>query len=209
MKENYTHIAVLSDRSGSMETIRTDVEGGFNTFLNDQKKLPGKCTVSLAQFNSVYELEYSFKDINDVPKFKVIPGGSTALNDSLAKMIIDTGKALADMKEEERPSKVIFIVSTDGYENASREYTGAMVKELVEEQTNTYKWDFIYLGANQDAVLTGSNMGFSKGSSMTYAATKKGVLNLYSSLSSSVAYSRATGSSVNFSDEDRSKSMAS
>lgn len=208
MKENYTHISVLSDRSGSMERIRTDVEGGFNSFLDKQKELPGKCTVSLAQFDDQYELMYSFTSIHDVPRFHVIPRNATALNDSLAKMIIDTGKALADMKEEDRPSKVIFIVSTDGEENASREYTGAMVKKMVEEQTSKYKWDFIYLGANQDAVLTGGNLGFSKGSSMSYAATKQGVGNMYGALNNSVLYSRSTGASVNFSDDDRLKSMA-
>lgn len=207
MKQNYTHLVVLSDRSGSMSSIKKDVEGGFNTFIEEQKKADGECTISLAQFDTEYELLYSFKPISETPTFQVIPRGGTALYDSLAKLILDTGNAIKVMKEEDRPSKVIFIVSTDGEENSSREYSSDAVKKMVEEQTNTWKWDFVYLGANQDAVLTGGGLGFSKAASMSYSASATGVSNLYASLSSNVLMSRSTGNSVNFSSKDRIEAM--
>jgi hypothetical protein len=127
----------------------------------------------------------------------------------LAKFIIDTGKALSDMKEEDRPSKVVFIVSTDGQENASKEYSGAAIKKMVEEQTNTWKWEFVYLGANQDAVLTGGGLGFKTNSSLTYNASKAGVTNVYGALSHTVSsYRSGASGSMSFSDDDRLKSMA-
>src|ERR1700712_1893887 len=114
MRSDYTHVSVLLDRSGSMQSIQSDVEGGFNSFIEAQKKVPGKLTVTLSQFDDVYELVYANKDINEVPQLNLQPRNSTALTDSLAKVIYDTGGALSALPEADRPGKVLILIITDG-----------------------------------------------------------------------------------------------
>jgi len=124
MKKDYTHISIILDRTGSMETIRDDTIGGFNTFLNDQKKQPGIATMTLVQFDTVdpYEIIHKFKPIQEVPELThetYIPRASTPLLDAMGRGINDIEKSLAELSEEERPSKVVVVVITDGMENAS------------------------------------------------------------------------------------------
>ena len=163
MRSDYTHVSVLLDRSGSMDSIRTDVEGGFNTFINSQKEVPGKLTVTLSQFDDVYELVYANKDISEVPELDLVPRNMTALTDSLAKVINDTGAALAALPERDRPGKVLILIITDGQENASREYKSDQVAKMVKHQEDKYNWAFQYLGANQDSVLAAGAVGIEAG----------------------------------------------
>ena len=128
--------------------------GGFAAFVREQQSVPGRCRLSLAQFDDTYERVYAAVDIRDVPPLDLQPRGSTALHDAMVRLIGEAGAELAALPEEQRPGTVLVAVLTDGHENSSREATGAMVKALVERQQSQWGWQFTYLGANQDAVLT-------------------------------------------------------
>ncbi len=198
MKDNLTSINVVLDRSGSMASLTQDTIGGFNTFLKEQKTVPGEALFTLAQFDHEYELVHDCVPIADVPELNTtsyVPRGSTALLDALGRTILATGIKLAAMKEEDRPSKVIFVVLTDGQENHSKEHTHAKIMEMIKHQTDAYKWQFVYLGANQDAIQAGSTMGFTYGtnSSYNYNATKGGTRRSYRLISESLTSARLGG----------------
>ena len=165
---NYTHIAFLLDRSGSMTSIKSDTEGGFNAYIESQRRQPGRCTVTLAQFDNEYEEVFAGRPIADVPALDLQPRGMTALNDAIARLVRTTGEFLAAMAEDVRPGAVIVGIMTDGMENASVEWTRPAVKALIEAQEAKYDWTFSYLGANQDAIEVGSSMGIPADRSLTY-----------------------------------------
>ena len=147
MKNNYTHVAILIDRSGSMNSIKSDVIGGFNQLIEDQRNVPGDLTVTLVQFDENMGLQFEtindFSPLNEVKllnESNYIPRGSTPLNDSLARLINETGARLAAKDESERPEKVLIVSITDGRENASKEHTKQSVKTLIEHQEKNYSW---------------------------------------------------------------------
>src|ERR1035437_3209746 len=151
MKENYTHISVVLDRSGSMSSIASDTIGGFNTFLKTQKEAVGTCTFSLMQFDNEHTIIHDGVDINEVPDLDAttfVPRGGTALWDAIGRTIHATGAYLGKMKEADRPEKVVFVIITDGDENSSREFSHAKVREMIKHQTDKYQWGIIFLGAN-------------------------------------------------------------
>jgi hypothetical protein len=165
-----THVYVLLDRSGSMSAIADDTVGGFAAFVREQRAVAGRCRLSLAQFDDSYERVYAAVDIADVPPLVLQPRGSTALHDAMLRLIGEAGAELAALPEEERPGTVLVAVLTDGQENSSREATGTAVKALVERQQSQWGWQFTYLGANQDAVLTARGLGIRAEDALTYAA---------------------------------------
>ena len=165
---NLTHIEFLLDRSGSMDTIKSDVEGGFNAYIADQCAQPGQCTVSLTQFDDEYDVVFTAFDVGDVPKLKLEPRGWTALLDAIGRSINSLGMRLAQMPEDRRPGTVIFAIMTDGMENASREYTHAAIKAMITRQEQVYNWQFLYMGADQDAIEVGASIGIARGRSLTY-----------------------------------------
>lgn len=159
-RKDLTEIVVVLDRSGSMASIRADMEGGFDSFIADQRKLPGDCSVTLAQFDGVYEIVYQGKPLSGVPPLSLEPRGSTALLEAICKTIDATGDRLAALPDDERPERVLFVVITDGQENASAPgYTSDLVLEKVKRQTEEYSWQFVFFGANQDAIATAGAMG--------------------------------------------------
>ncbi len=165
---NLTHIYVLLDRSGSMQSIVEDTVGGFDAFIAEQRQGSGECRVTLAQFDDDYEEVYADLPVADVPSLVLQPRGTTALLDSVARLINDAGRRLEALPEDRRPGTVIVGIMTDGLENASREWTHPQVKQLIERQTNDYQWQFLYLGADQDAVEVGMSIGVGAGHSVTY-----------------------------------------
>lgn len=183
MKENYTHIAILVDRSGSMISIKKDMEGGIANFLREQKEIEGECTVSLAYFDHKYSVEIDRKPIREVQEIVIEPRGTTSLLDSMCRFIKDVGSTLNELSEDEKPDRVLFITITDGEENSSVEYTNEMVKVLIKEQEEKYKWNFTYIGANQDSFATSSRFGGRMDSSMNYSATYDGIIKMSSTLS--------------------------
>jgi len=165
---NFTHISFLLDRSGSMQGIATDTIGGFAAFIDEQRKLPGRCMVSLAQFDNQYDEVYRDVPVADVPPLVLVPRGSTALLDSIGRLVNETGARLADLAEEQRPGTVIVGIMTDGLENASHEFSHPMIKQLITQQTQSYGWQFLYMGANQDAIEVGTSLGVDPGMSVSY-----------------------------------------
>jgi uncharacterized protein YegL len=199
-------IAVLLDRSGSMESIKSDTEGGFNAFITEQRKEPMDIRVTLAQFDTDYEVVYANRPVHDVPPLDLQPRGMTALYDALGKLTTDVGTELAATPEQKRPARVTVVVLTDGHENSSREWTHDAVSAAIRRQEHDYSWDFVFLGANMDAVAIGARLGFAPEKSMTYAADGDGVGTAWAATTSYVARRNAApvGAAVaGFSDEER------
>lgn len=196
---NYTHIAVVLDRSGSMNSIKDDMENGLNAFFEEQAKLPGVCLVDFHQFDTDYETVYQDKPVA-YAKAVLKPRGLTALNDAIGKTAASLGDKLEAMEEDLRPGKVIVVVVTDGFENSSREWTVEDVKKVVETQENEFGWEFVFLGANMDAVAVGTGYGFNPGRTLTYDTS-----NVAAASASLTSYTTSTRSGVRsvFTDEDR------
>src|SRR5690606_17306681 len=133
-------MAFLLDASGSTATIKTDVEGGFNAFITEQRTRPGRCTVTLADFSGPgdYAVRYTGKDLAEVEPLVLHPRGMTALLDSIGRLVTETGQWLAALPEDQRPGLVIVGIMTDGMENSSRERTYAGIEALIEEHERTY-----------------------------------------------------------------------
>lgn len=164
-----THLAMLLDRSGSMSQIRSATEEGFNGFVAEQLEAEGTATMTLAQFDHDYQEVYVDRPLQQVPRLDLQPRGRTALLDSIARLVHDTGTRLAALPEEQRPGTVIVGIMTDGLENASVEHDHAAIKAMITHQEETYQWTFLYLGANQDAIEVGAQLGVAAERSMTYS----------------------------------------
>lgn len=212
MKQDYTHITMVLDRSGSMQQVKLDTIGGVNAFMEAQAKAPGQCSVTLLQFDDELEYVYRHADVKSVPpltKDTYIPRNTTALLDAIGKAMTETGSFLESLQEGERPAKVICVIVTDGLENASRKYDRRRIFDMIKHQRDTYNWAFVFIGANQDAIATGQEIGISAGHSMNYAANSQGTRAAYASLGSNVIRARDGSQHVNsamkWSDEDRRK----
>jgi Mg-chelatase subunit ChlD len=206
MNANLTDITLVVDRSGSMEAIRTDAQGGVNTFLADQARQPGQALITLVQFDTNYEFVHRGVPAADVPKYELVPRGATALLDAVGRAINETGDRLSKMPEADRPGLVVFVVMTDGLENSSQEFTKARIKQMIEHQQSVYKWQFTFLGANQDAFAEGEAMGMQADGIANFAKHKFGTA-MYGT-SAKVARMRgqmAAGTPVSnkFTDEER------
>ncbi|MET9492334.1 vWA domain-containing protein [Nocardia sp. NPDC006630] len=204
---------MLLDRSGSMQSIKTDTEGGFDAYIEQQREVPKRIEVTLAQFDTEYELVYANRPLAQVPPLQLQPRGMTALYDAVGRLITDVGSELAARDEAERPGTVILVVLTDGHENSSKEWSHAAVKALITQQQDTYDWNFLFLGANIDAVAIGTDMGFSARQSITYAAAPQGVSGVFraaSAYSARLQAPRAPGAAApqdaGFTDDERSQS---
>ncbi|MEO0376753.1 MAG: vWA domain-containing protein [Cyanobacteria bacterium P01_A01_bin.17] len=151
MKQDYTHIVLIADRSGSMSASQGEAQAAINTFIKDQAAQPGNCTLSLAQFDNEYDLIHDFAVINDVPKYQLEPRGMTALYDAVGLTIASVGLKLAQMQESDRPALVTVVICTDGAENASKEYSQQRIAAMIKEQREVYHWKFIFLGVDIEA----------------------------------------------------------
>lgn len=167
---NKTLIAALLDRSGSMSASKKATEDGWRDLIAEQRGEPGACEVTLAQFDTEYEVLYASADIAAVPEFVVAPRGGTALLDAAGRFITEVGEQLAALPEEQRPGTVICLIMTDGYENRSQRWRWEDVRRLITQQRDVYGWEFVFLGANIDAVEVGARMGVDANSSLTFAA---------------------------------------
>ncbi len=185
-KENFTSINVIIDRSGSMAGLATDTIGGFNTFLSDQKQIPGEAIFTLCTFNTDYQLVHDSVLLASVPELNETtykPNGGTALLDAMGTTMDAVGQKLAAMPEEDRPSKVIFLIITDGQENSSHRYSAAQIKEMVNLQKEKYNWEIIFYGASLEQVAEGISLGISTQNSFNYDPTCEGTKELYRSIS--------------------------
>jgi uncharacterized protein YegL len=195
-----THIICILDRSGSMSSIMSDSIGGFNDFLKKQKELPDKATITVALFDDRYEVLYDCVDIKEAHKLTPIvwfPRGTTALYDAVGKTINNERINLAKLGDE-KPSKVLVCVVTDGEENASKEYSLDNIKKLIKD-CEKEDWNFLYLAANQDAFSVGKSFGISGGNTFTYTASSTGVMNMSNVMNdASIMYRSVSSTSANF-----------
>lgn len=173
MKQGLVEIACVVDRSGSMSRMRDEAIGAFNTFLEEQKKHPGEALMTYTQFDNEYEIVHAGKPIKEIPALTAetyVPRGSTALLDAVGRTIDAVGARLAGMADAERPEKVLFVVLTDGQENASKEYKLDDVKKKIELQRDKYQWEFVFLAQGPEAFHGAIGMGFMVGNVACYAA---------------------------------------
>lgn len=172
MRKDLTDVVMVVDRSGSMAFRKDDAEKGVNAFLEQQRKDPGVTRVTLVQFDNVYEFVHRGVDARDVGPFVLSPRGSTALLDAVGRAIVETGDRLKILPERERPGLVAFVIVTDGEENASKEFTLDRLKEMITHQTDVYKWQFTFIGANQDAFAAAGGMGIPAAAALNFAEEK-------------------------------------
>jgi len=190
MKENLTEIVFILDESGSMYNLVNDTIGGFNSFIDAQKEEVGEANVTTVAFSTTHRYIHegvNLKDLIALNSKDYRPNGGTALLDTIGSTILDLGRKLDELGEGYKPSKVIFVITTDGEENASREFTRAKIKEMIELQTNTYNWQFLFLGANIDAVSTAESFGILRSFACNYTASSVGTESVYSGLSKTVS----------------------
>jgi len=201
--KDYTAVALIVDRSGSMSNIAATVQSALEEFLADQVTLPGKLTIDTVFFDTTVENRATFVNPKDTKlDLELRPQGMTALFDAVGGKIDSFGQALSELPEEERPEKVIFVIATDGHENSSREYTQHSVAERIKHQTEVYAWDFTFIGANQDAVLTAASLNIPQSSAITFAANAEGAGSVVRAMSTYVAGTRS-GASTGYTAEDR------
>lgn len=176
MKTDYMHASLLIDESGSMSGLREETISSLKKFIKEQKKVKGKMTLSLWFFNTDFRMAFqgSLEDFNDKICDGYEPSGFTALLDATGRAIDETGKFLAAMKEEDRPSKVVFVTITDGRENASMEFSLESVCAKRDHQEKKYSWEFVFLGANIDAYHTGGTIGYKAQNTSNYSSTSQG-----------------------------------
>lgn len=192
-----SEIVVVLDESGSMTGTRDDAIGGFNSFIEAQKKVEGEATLSLTKFTTQFEAVHLGVPLQDVPPLDhktYVPHGMTALLDAVGKTIDEVGLKLD--KTEAKPDKVYFIIITDGAENSSREYTYAQVKDKIEHQRSKYNWEFLFLGVGEDAFNQAADVGIGRSQTMTYGNTKDGQKQAYGQVTNTVSRSRVTGQSL-------------
>ena len=203
---DYTHLAIIADRSGSMWSIERDMNDGLRAFLEEQGKLPGTLKVDITTFDGTVEQVLTDGSAEDVKHPIIFPRGSTALLDAIGVTVVSLGERLAKLDEDERPGKVVVMIVTDGQENASHEYTNAKIKELVTQQQDQYSWEFLFLGANIDSFSVAGAWGISKGSTINYAASTAGTQSVLRSASAYVTSTRS-GLDATFTDEDRDSAL--
>lgn len=206
--KNKTDITIILDRSGSMESVKDDTIGGFNSFLSSQQNTGTEASISLVQFDDQYETLYLDKDINSAENLTQMtfqPRGSTALFDAIGRTINSVGNRLASLSETERPDKVLMVIVTDGFENASTEFTSQKVSEMISHQRNVYKWEFMFIGANQDAVLSAKEIGIPMAAAITYAPNAQGTQLAFGMMAEKIQNYRAYGDAqaLEIKEEDR------
>lgn len=186
-----TDITVVLDRSGSMASIAEKTMEGFAAFLEKQKGVSGDCRLTLVQFDTQYEVVYRDKPIRKVRPLRLVPRGATALLDAMGRTISSKAESLLRLAESRRPSRIMLVIITDGQENSSREFTRDQVFGMTRYYTEQHDWQFVYLGANQDAIQVAARMGIDAASAMTYQAGLRGTANAWEAAASLVGRKRS------------------
>lgn len=178
MKKGLTELVFILDKSGSMSGLEKDTIGGFNAMLKKQKALEGECYITTVLFDHNYQLLHDridLKGVREITEKEYEVGGTTALLDAIGRTINKIKNAQKNTAEDYRAEKVLFVIITDGEENSSREYSLGKIKGLIEEQKKEYGWEFIFLGANIDAVETAGQMGISPDRAQDFHADGEGI----------------------------------
>lgn len=195
MNTNRTELVFILDRSGSMSGLESDTIGGYNAMLEKQKKEAGEATVTTVLFDDKYELLHDridLKGIAPITDREYYVRGCTALLDAIGKTIQKIANVQKHTSPENRADKVLFVITTDGMENASREYTYDKIRALVERQKQEYGWEFLFLGANIDAAAEAKRFGISEDRAVTYKCDAAGTALNYDVISEAVCHVRAS-----------------
>ena len=199
MKKDLTELVMILDRSGSMGGLESDTIGGYNSMLKKQSGTAGEVLVSTVLFDDVSEVLYDRVPLSEMPQMTekdYYVRGCTALLDAIGRAIRHIGNIHKYAREEDRPEKTIFVITTDGMENASREYSYDRVKSMVERQKERYGWEFLFLGANIDAVKTAGRCGISADRAANYHHDRRGTALNYEVLADTVCEMRVSSKRV-------------
>lgn len=235
MKDNFIHVCFIIDESGSMNGSESDIIGGFNKTIEEQKAIKdGQCAISFYSFNDGISERFIGKDVNDVKPlvqgsrfgshrmfnhpthicsitsattidttitednddylYQYSPGGCTAMNDAIATAINKIGKWLSEMPEEDRPSKNLIVIMTDGEENSSKEYTLAKVQEMIKHQTEKYDWTFVYMGMDISNAKAANSLGIANRSFSTKSSNH--LMSNYANISNATTCYRVADSDM-------------
>ncbi len=195
MKNNVTELVFILDRSGSMAGLESDTIGGFNALIEKQRKQDGKCYVSTVLFDNVAEVLHDRLELSEIKKMTekdYSVRGCTALIDAIGGAIHHIGNIHKYARPEDVPEHTMFVITTDGQENASHQYTSDKVKQMIERQKEKYGWEFLFIGANIDAVETAARYGISKDRAVNYNADSQGTQVLYDTVAQAVCNVRAS-----------------
>ena len=190
MKKGLTELVFILDKSGSMGGLEKDTIGGYNSMLEKQKAVPGECLITTVLFDNDYELLHDRIDsraVSPITEKEYAVGGSTALLDAIGRTIHKIGNAQMNTADDYRAEKVMFVIITDGEENSSREYSAEKVKAQIQRQKEKYDWEFIFLGANIDAVETAGRFGIAPDRAQNYHADSEGTALNFRVMSDAVA----------------------
>ncbi len=196
MRNDLTQLVFILDRSGSMAGLETDTIGGFNALLAKQKEEKGLAYVTTVLFDDRYEVLHDRENlayVEPITAKEYFVRGSTALLDAIGRTVNCVDIAIARENEQDRPGKVMFVIITDGMENASREYSLSTIKRLIESHKEKDKWEFLFLGANIDAIATAANIGIDASRAANYHADSPGTAQNFQTLHCAVSEMRATG----------------
>lgn len=194
MKKDLTELVFILDRSGSMSGLESDTIGGYNAMLEKQKKELGEAVITTVLFDDGYELLHdriNLRGIESITDKEYFVRGTTALLDAIGKTISKIGRAQKHTSEEERAEHVMFVITTDGMENASREFGYEKIRQMIEHQKSKYGWEFIFLGANIDAVATAERFGINEDRAVNYSIDGEGIQLNYEVISETVSCLRS------------------
>ncbi len=193
MGNNITELVFILDRSGSMAGLESDTIGGFNAMIAKQKKETGECYVSTVLFDSISEVIHDripLSEIKEMTDRDYTARGCTALVDAIGMAIHHIGNIHKYARPEDVPAHTMFIITTDGMENASRRYSADEIRKMIERQKEKYRWEFLFVGANMDAVQTATQFGIDRNRAVTYNADSEGTRVLYDTLSAPISAMR-------------------
>lgn len=194
MKKNLTEIVFILDRSGSMAGLEKDTIGGFNAMIEKQRKEAGEAVISTVLFDNYSEVIHDRLTLDQIPQLtekEYYVRGCTALLDAVGGAIHHIGNVHKYAREEDRPEKTIFVITTDGMENASRNYTYDRVKAMIERQKGKYGWEFLFLGANIDAAREAARFGIGADRAANYHADHEGTGVIYETVSEAICQVRS------------------
>lgn len=191
------------DRSGSMHGLTEKSVEGFNSFVQDQKKIEGTADLTLAIFDTEYETVFEdvdIKSVHPITEKDIYARGMTALLDAIGRTIDSVGSKIDKLGENQKPEHVVVVVMTDGHENSSQEYNREQIKKLITQQEDVYNWNFLFMGANQDSFATGGGLGFKSGNISNFDASIQGAATAYSTTSNFVGNLRCKVENKSLSD---------
>lgn len=204
MKENLTELVFILDRSGSMQSLTADTIGGFNSLIEKQRRETGECLVSTVLFNNNSEVLHDRKPLSEIREMtsaEYSAQGGTALIDAIGAAIHHIENIHKYARPEDVPQHTLFVIITDGMENSSHMYTSDKVKKMIERQKSKYGWEFLFIGANIDAVETAQSFGISKDRAVDYLADSEGTDTVYNTVCAAVSMVRKAKLSKNWSEQ--------